>query len=269
MPGVQCVFHGKMLPESARLAEGSISTSFSVKIGNEDLQFPITIYFAKSEVCAVTIVPEEKVPVERDEELRSAVEAAVRNVVDLLGYHSVIGMDVHISSCLRGSSWFRSYGVTQEGVQHQLGERATPTNAQILQEYDLAKSHPSLQSALACLREAARGTTRDTGYQSYKAIESLRHHFVTDADNSRSRDRKSWERMNAALRIDRSFTQTLATRFATPQRHGERVYMSEEERVDAMTKAWKVVDRFFAYISNENNSLSDEYEILRSDPTTT
>jgi hypothetical protein len=83
----------------------------------------------------------------------------------------------------------------------------------------------------------------DTSFFTYRAVEDVMQFFLGE-DEDRV---KAWELLRSVLRVDRSFLKPLEET-SKPARHGRLVSKTREEQVDLLQRAWKVVDRFVAFL---------------------
>lgn len=249
------IFSGRVLPERANV---NIQLPLIFVQNNEArLEFHAQVAIGASQVSVVVDTEEEA---DNLLTLRNYVEWLVRMAVDAFGYLKGIGYDVEITSVVNpsGTLW-QVFGVGEPSLAQSESERPVgfPELWKVLTSG--AKTAP-LQQALGDLREAIRAP-HDTGFFCYRAIESLRQHYVeaSDGDNTGL----SWDRLRAALRIDRLWINPLVES-SKQHRHGGSPYSSGEERASAMQHAWKVVDRFVAYAQRDYQPLPEaEYPLLQ------
>jgi len=108
-----------------------------------------------------------------------------------------------------------------------------------------AIEEPLIRLALADLRTALE-QPGDTVMLCFRAIESIRQCFLDgDADDDSARKR-SWIDLRTKLVIERDEITTLEA-LATSRRHGAETPTSEEQRIEALTLARRIVERFIAY----------------------
>ena len=118
-----------------------------------------------------------------------------------------------------------------------------------------------LRRALADLREAIRSPA-DTDLFCYRAIECIRQCYLDSNEKDNDSERKrSWERMRKELRICRSWFSTLENT-SVVQRHGGLMGRTANERVEAMLRAWRVVDRFIMSAKDGFRPLPESEEML-------
>ena len=139
----------------------------------------------------------------------------------------------------------RVFGVGFSSLTDAVGER--PLELEKLSK--VTEKSPEFRAAIADLREAIR-MPDDTAFFCYRAIERIRLAFATPGDGNDKN--QSWERLHGALGTEPGQVDDLkefSKEFATPQRHGEITPMSWDDRLDAMKKAWKIIDQFTVYES--------------------
>jgi len=245
------IFHGTVLPERAGLDISSpVKISFSAEEAGISGEAILSV--GASHVSIVVSSDDTEADLET---LRNYVDYVARSTVDVYGYLSGRGYDLEISSVVDRDGRQTVFGVGIEDIENLQQERPL-----VFQEVLglMSRSH-SLPRALADLREAIRSPW-DTGFLCYRSIETVMQHFA--AEDETAGDRKpAWERMRSALRIDESWIAPLKHP-ADRQRHGRAAFMSGTDRVSAMKRAWKVIDRFCLYLNGGSAPLGPEYEEL-------
>ncbi|MFF0532884.1 hypothetical protein ACFYT3_31500 [Nocardia amikacinitolerans] len=91
-----------------------------------------------------------------------------------------------------------------------------------------AATNANIRHALADLRSAL-SLSDDTAFYCYRALESLRQEFIDDSDPRPAREKRSWERLRAALGVDEERARELAA-LATPRRHGANPHLPYDVR---------------------------------------
>jgi len=111
---------------------------------------------------------------------------------------------------------------------------------------DAAINEPLVRLALADLRTAI-DSPGETVALAYRAIESIRQWFLplAEADTGAARKR-SWENLKAKLNIQEDEIRPLQ-KLATSRRHGENTLLPEEDRLQALRLARRVVEQFLAH----------------------
>ena len=231
MAQYQYTFFGKVFPERARVEIGSVDCKIS------DYLVKISIFV--SQVSAVVHTEREVSDVAT---LKNEVESYVRLLVDLYGFIKVCGYDVEITSVVYPNGALQVFGVGGwDSLTKAVGKRPLPLGELI----KVANKDQAFKEVIADLREAIR-MPKDTGFFTYRAIEKIRQAFRKPGDGEDKR--KSWERLRKSLNIEQSFIDEIKE-VSEAQRHGEAVGMSWEERLDAMRRAWKVVDKYTEHIA--------------------
>lgn len=271
------IFTGTVLPERANVhilipRDRPLSCIIDLP-GGEVMQFDASITIGASQV---SVVIKSELEIADLATLKNHVESFVGSVVDAFGYLEGRGYDVEIKSLVGqqdGEPWasmpiWTVFGVEIAGLQEAKSERPLTFDEIMPLMFNTPVQGGSnsnvpvqLRRALADLREAIL-SPHDTGLYCFRAMESIRQCFVL-AEDSDDDHKISWIRMGDALRIDESWSRDLA-RVSTQQRHGIGEFMSGAERLAAMQRAWKVIDRFLVYTNGGLIPLSDEYELLQS-----
>lgn len=145
----------------------------------------------------------------------------------------------------------RAYSVEVVAAEHdghkkQLGTDAygpTPlaiTEADVLK---LARDNRPFDRATRDIRAAIREPT-DTGFHSYRSIESLRYEFGGDSNKG-----AAWQNLRAALRVSEASIMQVKE-LADKERHGQMQDVSAAERDGAITLAREVATRFVVFKAN-------------------
>ena len=274
------ILHGRVIPERSDVhlqLEPGWLRPFRVQLPGEDaVEFEASISISYSQL-AVIVKSEAKI--EDLFTLRNYIDLFVRSFLDMSAYLEGKALDVEITSVIGhqdGEPWatlpvWTVFGVEMPVLNQRKSER--PVSYEELFPF-LLDAPPqgeagvgvrmvaprTLRAALADLRESIK-SPHDTAFFTYRAIETIRQFFVHDEDGTDARC--SWERMANALRIESSWTSDLAPA-SQRQRHGAGLFMDEEARVQAMLRAWLVVDRFVLFVKNEFKPLPATHDIVKS-----
>lgn len=242
------IFHGRVFPERAYVSINSDGGPLLLELSTGGQSFTLKLKIEYSQISA-DIETGSTLGIHT---LKNVVESVVRTVVDSYGYATIRGYDVEISSCTHEDG-----NQTVFGVEITRLKEATELRSSFVQTAETAIRHLELRRALSSLRESIR-SFEDTGFFSYRAIESVRQYFKTDDD------RNGWQGLREKLHVDQSYFDNLLAH-ATPQRHGEATEMSEDDRIDLMRSAWTIVDRFIVFLNSGESSLdTGEFPTLTS-----
>ncbi|MFI5730346.1 hypothetical protein ACIA49_09525 [Kribbella sp. NPDC051587] len=107
---------------------------------------------------------------------------------------------------------------------------------------NLALGESAVRLALADLRSAI-DSPGETVMLCFRAIESIRHWYLDGKADSDAARNRSWKALRAELDIDREEIKPLEY-LATARRHGAEPFATEQQRLDAVLLARKVVQRF-------------------------
>jgi hypothetical protein len=251
------VFSGRVIPERDAL---TISNPVPFKLSIPGTKSPLngTANIQSSQI-SVTISDPEGVDIYT---LKNYVQDGIRVLVDSFGYLIGGGFDIEFDHAVDNEGNQTVFRVVMKELFESRNERPF-SQENLAAFFILVSNSPQLCMALSNLRESIRSPS-DTGFHCFRAIESLRQHFVTKEDKEKI---DSWRRMNLTLRLDESWTKKLDTMSFTDlsqaQRHGEGRAMTWPERLSAMQRAWKVVDRFCTYLKNGNKPLDASFPILK------
>lgn len=236
-----------VLPERADVNFSPIELEIGAKSANFQGKAQISIVASQ-----VSIVLEIETDIDLHT-IKNTVEYLIRVVVDSFGYLVGRGYDIEITSAVSPQNKHTVFGVGIPELEARQNERPVQFN----EFFPLALQSIHLQRCLNDLREAIRSPF-DTGFYCYRALESIRQSFVESNDSG---EKSSWDRLNSSLRIEKSYSDELR-KFALPQRHGNPIPMTGEERVRAMKYIWLVVDRYAMFLKEGNKPLPDEFPVL-------
>lgn len=142
------------------------------------------------------------------------------------------------------------------GAQEIANDRPQRPIQELAQYAGILAKEPALPRILGELRNSIM-FPNDTAFHCYRAIETIRGHFDRRLGLGGSDDRgPAWQAMRGAIRFDRTYIQAIQDS-AEAQRHGTRSPMTAEQRVEAMRRTWKIVDRFIVYIDRGFQTLPD------------
>ncbi len=88
----------------------------------------------------------------------------------------------------------------------------------------------------------------DTWFHCYRAIESLRNFYWVKYSISGKNDQ--WEKLRELSKTDREKIDYIKW-FADDARHGNHLWISDEEREKVFLHTWDIVDNFLEYLKNE------------------
>jgi hypothetical protein len=181
--------------------------------------------------------------------LRNVVESIVARAIDAVGYSLGRRYSVELVQAWRPDD-VHVFGIETPVLTDARAERPLSLEDAAI----LAVTDHHLGRSLADLRQAARFAD-DTAFYSYRAIESLRHHWPGD-------EKSQWKAMGKALNLDIAVGQRLK-RWADRQRHGaSEQIMSDDDRAASLTTAWRVVDRYCVLLHRHLEQIpTDEFAL--------
>lgn len=143
-----------------------------------------------------------------------------------------------------GEGEYQVFGVDHGAISPTEQQRVLPMDkrllAVVLGSLPLGRAMSDLRSAIL--------EPRDTAFHCQRAIESLRHHFAGER-------REQWESLREALNVTEETLRSVEDA-GQAQRHGEVAEMSAADRDAAVLLAWTVIDRFVAYLDNDETPLA-------------
>lgn len=233
------IFHGRVIPERAHVNLTGLDEMEFIQ-PESGLQFKFKVSIVLSEI-SVWVKSEEEISDLTS--LKNFVSDTVSFFVDCIGYDNGCGYVVEIDSCTYNNGRdLAVFGVNIDNLKED--GRWEPTLnviAAYAQATDLQKQQ--LQRSLAELKRGIK-ISHDTGFHTYRAIESIKLTF-----------NHSWDDMNAALNLNKTYTDGLRENHANPQRHGSYTFMSSEDRTEMLIKAKTIISRFVSYIRNRSKNL--------------
>ena len=276
------ILHGRVIPERAIVQlqfEPGWIQPLRVKSPvdpSEELEVSMSISYSQ-----LAVIVKSQLQIDDLATLRNCIAQIVRSFLDAFAYLEGRAYDVEVTSIIGhqdGEPWatlpvWTVFGVEMPGLQERKAERPAsleeiislllgmPLRDEVSPGLQTAASAYSLRRALADLRESIKSPD-DTAFFAYRAIEGIRQFFVYEEDGSDTK--QSWERMGKALRIDASWTKDLASA-SQFQRHGAGMAMDEDMRLQAMLRAFAVVDRFVLFVKNGFKSLPATYDVIKSE----
>lgn len=173
------------------------------------------------------------------------VAAIVQGCVDSLGFELAVSLRCEITSIIvNGNEIIVPQPRWPELVDGNVRDRVEEEELTPLLNASVA--HPLVRLALADIR-VGMTSPDDTGFLAYRAVESVRQHFVDTDDTKLSRSR-SWEELRTQLGVSEGETRRLEE-LARPRRHGEAIPLNAAERYEAMIIARRVIREFVLYLN--------------------
>ena len=180
------------------------------------------------------------------ETLRNHVAISIEQFVDAASYMRGVALTVDLHAVIEPDGKLATIGSQIKGLS-ALDHDMDSLLAVLTRPQPNPHTAYHLGRAIANVREAIRSPW-DTGLFAYRAVESVRQLFVDKADSKKTREKKSWERLRNALKVERGWFDDLLD-WGEPQRHSEPMHMSGDERLRAIGMARMVISRFVAYAS--------------------
>jgi len=103
------------------------------------------------------------------------------------------------------------------------------------------------------LVEALSLRRRDSELNAARAIEAIRHVLSPEETN---KDR-AWKALQKTLHVSEEYMK-FVQKLAEDSRHGRRVTGSEGKRIEALRRAWIIMDRYISYCLKDNQTLSEK-----------
>ncbi len=226
-------FCGRILPETPAF---SLELPFHVIFeGLSGIQIAMEVSLADSQIFALCLSNETHLPT-----LRNYVTDQVQLFIDVVGFTRGFRFDVDIRSAVVNGGKFTSFSTIYPALAATVKDR--PIND--LELLPLCKEDSALVLALGDLRNAMRSAS-DSGLFCYRAVESIMQSFKKPTDKD---ERKVWQKMNDALKIEYSFTNSKIKDFADARRHGSGSFITGAQRDDCMVACATIIFRFAQFL---------------------
>jgi hypothetical protein len=238
---------GVVLPERNHV---TIDPDLFFKIDRPDLGFHCEIHI-HIQASQITAMVRSKDPIKRASDLRNLVQDAIQIELDIEGYRKGMAFTAQVNTMV---DFETDEVVLMGGAIKELSESASE-RPEFVDVLDLFKSRDKYQEQLRVTLASFRLAIRNPGdaaFFCYRAIEALKQAFGT------------WAAFNAALNIDRSWSDDFRKKHADKQRHGAPSFMLHDERVEALFRVQKVIDRYVTFMRQGNAPLhASKFPILR------
>lgn len=170
--------------------------------------------------------------------LRNGVQEAIRLVLDSYGYSKGWAFGLEITTCTDPEGRHHVFGVNIPCLEGP----DVPRNLDFNEIVTVCSASQPFRLALADARSGMQDAG-NSGFYCYRAIESLRHHFLREGERPYEDRAVHWQRLNDALNIRRTWTDPIS-RFRHPRAHGEMAGITDADRQMVFMRTWAVLDRF-------------------------
>lgn len=185
------------------------------------------------------------------------VHSIIQAALDSLGFFMAAPIRGEILSMIIDGVELHHRDLQWEQLLPEGSNKARVEGVQLQPFMRTALGESAVRLAIADLRSALE-SPGETVMLSFRAIESIRHWYLDgEADDDAARKR-SWVALRTQLSISREEIKPLEE-LATSRRHGGEPFATEQQRLDALLLARKVVERFVASrVSVTDSSSSGE-----------
>lgn len=239
------VFAGRVHPERIAL---EISSPIELIIGRKDenVEYKLVIFVQDSQINVSVETSDLNVDMDS---LKNLVKAQVSSLIDIYGYLNGRWHEVEMTTALNiETNEMTVFTIEIPVIAGSKSERPCT----YVELFGLGAQFNQLRRALASLR-LAMALPDETGFFAYHAVEAIMNHFYSSAGMGSKKD--AWKYMRDELNIDKDFIIEGIKSFANPQRHGDDIFISDQERAKFLMRTWKIVDRFCLYLKNKSQSL--------------
>jgi hypothetical protein len=185
---------------------------------------------------------------------RNQIQTVVNPIFDSISYLKGMVIKAEITSVVTELPWLLPFEHKSGSIEKAGIESSVPPET----FFNLAISSWHLRCALADLREAIE-SPNDTGFFTYRAIETIMQSFKSSADEE---PKYVWPRFRQALQVSENYLKSM-TKYSQSNRHGVLTLTSGTEREILMLKARTIIHRFALYLSIGNRILqTSEFPLL-------
>lgn len=231
-------FFGKVIPERVKLT--IIHEPLKIKFAESGTEGEARVYIQLSQIVARLTCSTEI----DTWTLKTIMEDCIRLQVDILSYLYGCSFNVEITSMIDSQGNIPVvYGVSlnnEDNVEVYKNQRPK-SFSDIFQLYSDKKSE-YLRRCLASFREGL-GSVKDSAQYCYRAIESLKHFFI---DECNANQKTAWGILRQELNVNEEDIRFI-DKYATPQRHGETMFISHSVFMKIIEITWDVIDKFVIY----------------------
>ena len=232
-------FTGRIHPERANV--NLSAQKLGVGIPSLGWKGTVTVFVGASQIF---VTFEGEPPVTNIPTLRNSAQNLAQDFANAFCYEFGYAYTAEITGLVSDESEYQVFGVDYGAIAETEQQRALPLDkrllALVLTSFPLGRAISDLRSAIL--------EPRDTAFHCQRAIESLRHHFTGER-------REQWERLREALNVTEETLRSIEEA-GRAQRHGEVAEMTAADRDTAVLLAWRVIDRFVAYLDNDEKPLA-------------
>ncbi|WP_433162599.1 hypothetical protein [Kribbella sp. CA-247076] len=173
------------------------------------------------------------------------IHSMIQGSLDSLGFFMAAPLRGEILSMIVDGVELHHRDLQWEQLLPEGSDRARVEGVRLQPFTNMAISESSVRLALADLRSAL-DSPGETVMLCFRAIESIRHWFLDGEPDDDSARKRSWQALRTQLDISRDEIRPLED-MATSRRHGAEPFATEQQRLDALLLARKIVERFVAY----------------------
>jgi hypothetical protein len=239
------IFLARVRPEAATIRLDVTNPPLTLRVGGTSAKdCTLRLLLAGSDVALHVTTSEV---VEDVATLKNQIQTVTNAIFDGTTYYTGLVVTVEITSVILEHPWLARFENKSEGVEREA--HASALRHDIF--FSLAIESVDLRSALSDLREAIR-SPNDTGFFSYRAVETIMQSF---RENAEEEPKRVWPRFRESLRISAEYVKAM-TAFSTSNRHGVVVPVSAQAREELLIRARTVIHRFAAFLAVQRKPLS-------------
>lgn len=212
-----------------------------MNIGGSESEGTLSLFIRDSQILSIIETDEETKNIQY---LKGLVEEYAYIIVDVLVYTSGVSYDVEVTSAITPSNEITFFGAERPALQQHIEREGVYLEERLGNIWGLysESTNRHLRRALSDLRKASNYPL-DSPFYCYRAVESLRHYFG-DEDTDK---KEEWERMRAKLGVEKEDIMTIKE-FADPRRHGDKIEITEEKRVEILQTTWSMIDSYVDFV---------------------
>ncbi|MFK8213356.1 MULTISPECIES: hypothetical protein [unclassified Haloferax] len=240
-------FFGRIYPERVNLRIEEVAELY---YENDFTTFDMELFIHGSHILA-EVTPTEDV--DNLATLRNLVESAVESLTDPIAFLNGVYVHVEITGVIAPDGYKRVFGYNHGAIsgrftQQEISEDWMPK----VQSTYQTEAGKYLQRCLTDFRLALEHA-EDTGFYSYRAIESLRQYFKSRENNKK----ESWIALREAVEVDQKIIEENIKEYADGRRHGEPTSITNEDRTRVLETTWGIIRSFLEFADSELNTQQD------------
>ena len=232
------IFKGLILPERAQLSIGPLKTRLKPFLKEEEIEVELNIVLNQITVWVFTDNDYDVF------DLRNIVRAFVNNVCSWFALIKGYAYEVEIRQVLNYEKKIDCvFGIDLPCITNRHSD--SEINLMLLMLDKLMKKSSGengiyIQRCITDLR-LALSNTEDTPFYCFRSIESLKHYCKYEYGIED--EKEQWKKIIEITGFNKTYIDDIR-KMAFPQRHGDVINFTSDDRVKMLSKTWDVVEKF-------------------------